>query len=493
MTTLAPTPLMVAMIQTAATLPMALFALPAGALADIFDRKKILISTQVWRIFVSAVLGLTVILGYASPAVLLVATFALGFGTALGAPATQAIIPDMVEREEIPEAVMLNAVSVNGSRGAGPAIGGFIVAALGPGGTFLLNAASVLWSTMVLGSWKRTVIKSILPEEELGGAIRSGIRFVRNSQEVKSILLHTATFSFCASAMWSLIPIVAKQSMGLTSVGYGSLLGIFGLGGIIGLITMSGIRRLYSLNILVTGSLILFSLVLFAMAYGNNFWILACTMLIAGASWLALLSSLMAALQSITPAWVLGRVMSIHALIFFGTQAGGSAFWGTAADLASLPIALAGAGVLMLLTLVITYRSELTTGENLDLRPYQEWVLAPLHSLPEMGEGPVLVSLEYEINPEQASDFIQAMGPVKSMRKQYGAVSWFLFKDVSDPSHYRESFIVGSWVEHMRQHDRFTMSDRTVLNHANSFAKCGMPHKVDHFIAENVVSIKVKK
>jgi len=493
MTSLAPSPLMVALIQTAATLPMALLALPAGALADIFDRKRLLIATQIWRIVVALVLGLLAISGYMNSAILLTATFILSFGTAVGAPAWQTIFPEIVPRKDLPEAVMLNAVAFNTARGVGPAIGGFIVSVLGSGATFLINAASLISTSIVLGSWKRNVTKSTLPEERMIGAMRAGIRYVNHSPEIKNILIHTTAFAFCASAMWSLIPIVAKQSIGLSSAGYGILLAIFGLGGIIGLVIMSNVRHKFSFNLLISGSSLLFSFVLFAMSYGKSFWLLALTMLPAGASWMALLSSLMAALQSIAPSWVLGRVMSVHALIFFGTQAGGSAIWGFAAGIAGIPYVLLAAAILLLVSIPATYRFKLTTGEELDLRPYGEWALAPLHSRPGLEEGPVLVTLEYEIDPKKASRFIKAMGPLKAIRRKYGAVMWRLFRDVSKRSHYRESFIVESWAEHLRQHDRFTVSDIKILNNVNSYAKGGRPYRVEHYIAEPVIAPKVTK
>jgi len=491
MISLVPTPFMVAMIQTAAALPMALLALPAGAFADIFNRKKLIFSTLVWRIVITGGLGLITVLGYTTPSILLIATFALGFGMAMSGPAWQAIIPDLVPREEVPEAVMLGAVTFNITRGIGPALGGFIVAAIGSGGTFLLNAASLLWVTLVIGSWKHTVTKSTLPEERLIGAIRTGIRYVRNAPEVKNALIHTGAFAICASAMWALLPIVAKQHMGLGSIGYGALLGVFGVGCFLGVIVLPWTRRRFMLNHLISMSVVLFSVVLFAMSYFRNFPLLACAMLIAGVSWLALLSSLMASLQSVTPSWVLGRVMSVHALVFFGTQAGGSAFWGFAAGMIGLPMALTGAGVLLIVSLALTHRYKVTAGERLDLSPSREWTLAPLMTRPGMEVGPVLVSIEYRIDPEKAPDFIRAMGPMKAIRRKYGAIRWNLFRDVTDPSRFRESFTVESWAGHLRQHDRFTISDIAILERVYSFNLDGRPKKVDHFIAEPVPKASV--
>lgn len=486
MTSLAPTPFMVAMIQTAGALPMALLALPAGALADIFDRKRLIFTTLAWRIVFSGILGLMTIFGHTTPSLLLVVTFALGFGMALSAPAWQAIIPDLVPREEVPEAVMLNAVTFNVTRGLGPTLGGFIVAAIGSGGTFLINAASLFGITLVIGSWERPIHRSTLPEERLIGAIRTGMRYVRNAPEVKNALIHTGAFSICASAMWALLPIVSKQSMGMTSVGYGTLLGIFGGGCLLGVLILPIIRQRFSINQIISLAVVLFSIGLFAMAHIRNFLLLSCAMLISGASWLILLSSLMASLQSVTPSWVLGRVMSVHALLFFGTQATGSALWGFVAGEFGLPEALTGAGLLLIISLALTHRYKVMAGEKIDLTPSREWTLAPLMTRPGMEEGPVLVSIEYRINPEKAPEFIHVMGAMQSIRRKYGAIRWHLFRDVADPSRYRESFIVESWIEHLRQHERFTVSDIAILEKVYSFNLEGRPKKIDHFIAERV-------
>jgi predicted MFS family arabinose efflux permease len=408
---------------------------------------------------------------------------------AMSAPAWQAILPDVVPRDEVPEAVTLGAVALNGTRGVGPALGGFVVATMGSGGAFLLNAGSLFWITLVMRSWKHTVTKSPLPEERLIGAIRTGIRYVGNSPEVKNILIHTAAFSICASALWALLPIAAKQYMGLTSVGYGMLLGVFGVGCLLGVVILPRIRQSFMINHIISLGVVLFSVALFAMAYLRNFALLSCAMLIAGASWLILLSLLMASLQSVTHSWVLGRVMSVHALVFFGTQAAGSALWGFAAEAVGLPVALTGAGVLLFASLALTHGYKVTSGERLDLSPSREWTQAPLATRPGMEEGPVLVTIEYRIDPMKASDFIRAMGPMKAIRRKYGAIRWTLFRDVADPSHYRESFAVESWVEHLRQHDRFTISDIAILERVYSFNLEGRPKRVDHFIAEPVPKV----
>lgn len=486
MASLAPTPLMVALIQSATSLPMALLALPAGALADIFDRKKLIIVTQALRIIVSMILGALTLFGLINPLLLLGLTFLLGIGTALGAPAWQAIIPDMVSKEEVPDAVTLGAVSSNTARGAGPALGGFIVTAVGCGGAFLLNAASMLWIMIVMTFWKRTARKSPLPAERFIGAIRTGIRYTKHSREVKNVLLHTFSFIFSASAMWALLPIIAKERMGLSSTGFGLLLGIFGAGGIGAISFIPAMRLKFRINHLTGAACGLFSLVLFALADASHTAILYGTLFIAGASYLILMSSIMTSLQSSTSSWVLGRVMSLHALVIFGSQAAGSAFWGVVAEFIGLPGALTCAGVLLIGGSALMYRYELTSGEAVDLTPMEEWRLAPLANRPGLEEGPVLVSIEYQIDPEKADAFTAAMGPMKTIRKKYGAISWNLFRNVATPGHYRESFIIESWVEHLRQHRRFTVSDIATLEHVNGFRIEGTGSPPEHFIAESV-------
>ena len=490
MTTLAPTPIMVALIQTATALPMALLALPAGALADIFDRKRLILTAQIWRGAVSAALGVLTLLGLGIPVLPLAGTLLLGFGTALGAPGWQAIIPEVVPREEIREAVTLGAVSSNTARGIGPALGGFIVTAIGSGGAFILNSASLFWIMTVIATWKRTITKSTLPAERFVGAIRTGMRYVANSREVTHVLIHTAAFIFSGSAMWALCPSWPGSDWDWDPrVRYsdGEYSGpedwpAFSF-------SRPCAAEWTSIGRFISPAC---SFPLFCSpAYSPDPFLLGAAMFIAGASYLTLMSSLMSSLQSMTPSWVLGRVMSIHALVTFGSQAAGSAFWGSTAEVIGLPQSLTCAGIVMVGALAITRRYKVVSGEQVDLSPLKEWTLTPLANKPALEEGPVLVAIDYHIDPQQAAEFVVAMRPMKAIRRKYGAVRWLLFRDVAIPGHYRESFIVGSWVEHIRQHERFTVSDIDVLERINSFNLEGTTRQVEHFIAEVVPKVKI--
>ncbi len=486
MTSLAPSPFMVAMVQTATTLPFCLLALPAGALADMIDRRRLLIVTQIWMLVASVLLGVLTILGLTSPVVLLLFTFLLSLGASINLPAWQAVIPEMVPREQLPAAVTLNSVAFNIARCLGPALGGFVVGMVGPGFTFLLNGVSYTGVVAVLKRWKREVKDHTLPEERLIGAMRIGVRYVRNAPEVRSVLVHAGLFSVFGVSLWAFLPIVARQYLGLSSLGYGMLFGLFGTGGILGATLLQRLRDTFSLNTLVAASTILFAATILSLGYAHSVPVLAFAMVVGGAAWLILLSILNTVVQAVIPAWVRGRVLSVYMLVFFGGMAGGSAFWGSLAHAVGIPGALAISAACLVLQIPVTFVYKLSTGKGLDLRPSLHWPSPLAEGVPEPEEGPVLVVVEYRIDPARAKEFTEAMGGLKAIRLRDGAIRWNLFRNLPGQGTYIESFITESWAEHMRQHDRFTVSDREIEKKAFSFHIGSRPPKVMHFIAEPV-------
>lgn len=486
MTSLTLSPFVVAMVQTATTLPFFLLSLPAGALADTIDRRRLLIFTQILMSAAALGLGLITVFGKASPLILLVFTFFLSIGAAINAPAWQAIIPELVPRKDLASAITLGSVSFNIARVAGPALAGLIVAALGPGITFLLNALSFSGVVTVLIHWKREPIIRTLPEERLMGAIRSGIRYVRNAPHVWAVLIHMGIFSFFASSLWAFFPIVARSRLGLSSAGFGMLLGFFGIGGLIGAAILPKVQHKTSMNFLVALSTILFALVIFALAVLKDFKLLSIAMVIGGISWLTVLSIFNTSVQSIIPSWVRGRVISVFILVFFGGMAGGSALWGVIATKTSISATLIGTSLCIVTGTFLTWRYKLSSGEGLDLTPSQNWPVLVMEKGPDMEEGPVLVVVEYHIDPAQLKAFMDAMSPMKTIRMRDGAIRWNLFRDVTTAGHYIESFIVESWIEHLRQHERFTVSDREIQKRVRSFQAAGKPVIGQHFIAEPV-------
>ncbi len=486
MTSLTLSPFMVAMVQTATTLPFFLLSFPAGALADILDRRRLLIVTQILMFSSALALGLITILGKTSPVILLVFTFLLSVGAAINTPAWQAIIPELVPRKDLASAITLGSVSFNIARVAGPAIGGFIVATFGPGITFLLNALSFSGVITSLIHWKRESTIRTLPEERLMGAIRSGVRYIRNASNVRTVLIHISVFSFFTSSLWAFLPIVARAELGLNPTGFGMLLGFFGIGGLTGAAILPRVQHKTSMNHLVAASTIIFASTIFALGVVKDFKIISIAMFFGGIAWLAILSIFNTSVQSVIPSWVRGRVISVFILAFFGGMAGGSALWGAIATKAGVSVMLVGTSICTVAGIIFTWRYKLSTGEDLDLTPSENWPVLVMEKGPDMEEGPVLVVVEYQIDPLNTEFFTEAMSPLKTIRMRDGAIKWNLFRDVTTPGHYIESFIVESWIEHLRQHERFTVSDREIQKKVRSFQSSDKPVVVQHFIAEPV-------
>jgi len=484
MTSLSPSPGMVALVRTASSLPMFLLALPAGALADVVDRRVLLLITQTWMLLSAVTLGALTLAGVTTPGILLGVTFTLGLGTALNAPAWQAIIPELVAREHIASAVSLNSISINLARSVGPAIGGLLIAATGPAWTFLLNAASFCGVVIVLYGWRRRHNESVLPTERIAGAMRAGLRYVRHAPAVRVLLLRSGAFIFFGSALWALLPSLARFELGRGPAGYGILLGFFGVGAVAGAGILPRLRARFSVNNLVRAASLVFAVSLLLLAWAHRPGATDLFMVAAGAVWLMLLSTFNSSLQTLVPGWVRGRAMAVSILVFFGGMAFGSVLWGYVAELTSLPVALTIAAGGILAGAIVTWRYRIRSGEDLDLSPSIHWPMPLATPEPEPQQGPVVVTVEYRIDPATWNDFARAMHRVRRIRRRDGAVRWELMRDVSDPARYTESFVVESWIEHMRQHERVTVTDRAVLDKAKSFHVGASPPVVTHYIAE---------
>jgi MFS family permease len=490
MTSIAPSPMMVALMQTAEMTPLFLLALPAGALADVVDRRRLLLITQGWMLVAAATLALLTLAGVTGAWTLLLLTFALGLGAALNAPAWQAIVPELVPRSELAAAVSLNSVAFNIARALGPALGGVVVAFSGPWAVFLLNAFSFLGILLVLYRWRREPSESMLPTERVVGAMRAGLRYVRHSPELRTVLLRTGIFVFCASALWAMLPLIARRELGLGAVAYGILLGGLGAGAVLAAFLLPVIRRRISINLLVVCGTALFAGVTLTLAYVRVMPLLALAMVLGGIAWMALMSSFNISVQTVVPTWVRARALAIYLLVFFGGMAIGSAIWGAVATHLGIPTALLCAALAMLAGLFAALRYPLAPDEGLDLNPSLHWSEPTVISEPHPLDGPVLVTIEYSIDPARADEFREAMDEMKRILRRDGAMRWGLFKDQADERRYLETFLVESWAEHMRQHARVTNADRAIQDHARSFHTSDAPPVVTHMIAENVSTKK---
>jgi MFS family permease len=486
MTSLAPTPLLVSLVQAAASLPFFLLAIPAGAMADVIDRRRLLLGALAWLFATSAALGALAFGGQVSPPVLLTLTFAVGVGSTFLAPAFLAVVPELVPRVQIPAAVSLNSISMNLARAAGPALGGVVVAAAGAGATFLLNAASFVAVMAVVFRWRRPPPERRLPPEELFGAMRAGLRYVRHDRPLQIVLARVATFVLPASAVWALLPLYARADLSLGPTGYGLLLGFFGAGAVAGGVGLARVRARLGPQRVTTVAALAFAAALAALGGAPVLAVAAVALAVAGAGWMALLSTLNAAAQMALPAWVRARGLSVYLLVLFGGLSLGSAGWGALAETLGVAQALLAAGIAVAVSRLFVWRLRLPEGEAPDLTP------APRRPAPDIARpfepdrGPVLVTVEYAIEPAQAESFARAMRVLGEIRRRDGAIRWGLWADAERPGCYLESFVVESWLEHLRQHERITAADRAVQHLATAFHRGAEPPRVTHFIHERI-------
>jgi MFS family permease len=461
MTTLDADPMAVSLVQVAVSLPIFLFTIPAGALADIINPRRLLIIVEVANTIMTGLLAALVWSGLASVGSLLLTTFLLGVGGALAAPAWMAIVPLLVKRDELQGAIAANGVGFNITRAVGPAIGGFVIAGLGISAPFWICAASNIAAIAAL-LWWRAPQKTAhsLPAERLTSAIRTGLRHAANNRHLRATLVRTLAFFPFASAYWALLPLVARNQVTQGPELYGVLLGAIGAGAIGGSFVLGWLRTRLGPDRLVAFGTILtaFALALFGVAHNSATVFCAC--LIAGASWTIMLTSLNVSAQVALPDWVRGRGLAILLTAIFGAMTVGSAVWGQIAGVAGLPIAHFVAAAGALLAIPLTWRWKLQTAIGIDLTPAMHWHKPVANHKVENNEGPVLVTVEYRIDPKDRVAFIEALDELSHERKRDGGFAWGLFEDTIDKGRFLETFLIESWLELMHQHERVTNADR---------------------------------
>jgi MFS family permease len=488
MTSLSPSPLMVALIQTSASLPILMLALPAGALADIVDRRRLLLFSQGWMLVAAAALGILTILRATTPWSLLALSVALGVGSAMNAPAWQAIVPELVPREELLPAVSLGGINFNLSRAVGPALGGLVVAWAGAGATFILNAASFLAVMAVLFAWNRPHSTDVLPAERVLGAIRAGVRYARHAPALDAVLVRTAAFVIGGSAIWAVLPVLARWQLGMDAAGYGWLLASFGVGAMIAGALVPRLGRHFSRHALSGLSVMCFALVLPLLAFTRNLVAVWALMALAGASWTVTMAVLNVAAQLSVPAWVQGRALAVYQMVFQGGMAGASVLWGWVAERQNVRMALCYAAAAAAAGLLTMLRFRLAGDEEIDL----EQLSRPLPATPfeiDPDVGPVLVTVEYRIDPKCAPEFTAAMRQLRTIRLRDGAVFWGLFFDSSQPERFVEYFAVESWAEHIRQHHRGVASDLAAQELARAYHIGDSPPVVQHQLSAQCIGL----
>jgi len=483
MTELSSSPSMVALVEAADSIPMMLLALPAGAVADIVDRRRLLIVTQVYLLLVAGTLGVLSLLGVTTAWLLLAFTFALGVGAAMMMPAWSAIVPDLVRTEELSSAVALNSVAINASRALGPSIAGVLVAVVGPWLVFVLNALSYIGIVAVLLRWHREHHKSTLPAERFVSAIRIGMRFVMHTPALKVVLVRGAGFFLFASATWSLFPLIVRRELQRGPEVYGLLLACIGVGALVGAMLLPRIRAMMSRDVLVAGASALYTLAALALAHVHSIALLAVAMLATGVAWISILSALQVSAQMTLPPWVRARGLAAFMVVFMGGMGLGSILWGQVATRIGIPNALTAAAVCIALSIAATWRFRLGRHEVLDFRPAMDWPLPVLAEAPEP-DVPVMVTIDYHIQSDKRAEFVAAMQHVREMRRRNGAYFWQLFHDSEDPTRFVETFMDESWVEHLRQHERASVADREIQRRAKQYLVEGTTTRSSHYLAD---------
>lgn len=491
MTSLTTSALLVALMQTAASLPVLLLGLPAGALADILDRRKLLIFWQTWMLGAALLLSVFGVAGTLGPLSLLTLTFLLNVGSALNNPAWQAIVPELVPRAQLSQAIALNSAVFNMARVIGPALGGGMLAAFatargGAAAVFLVNSLSFVFVILALYKWQRKVARtSQLPAERFVGSLQAGIRYVRHAPELHAVLIRTFLMTSCASAVWALLAVVARADLQGGAFGYGMLNACLGVGAVFGAALLPRVRRRLSANGIVTAAGLAFAVTLLTLAFVHRVELVCLSLLLAGFAWTNTTSTFNVAVQVVVPPWVQARALGAYQMIFQGGLAIGSAVWGLVATHTSTPVSLAAAAAGLLIGLPLTRRFRVRHPE-LNLLPLsasgrsRSVPALPVEPKPEA--GPVLISIVYDVDPDNAAEFAKAIDALKEIRLRDGALRWGLFRDPADPSRYLETFLVDSWSEYLRQRERFTMEDLLVRERVYALHRGTIPPPITRMI-----------
>lgn len=481
-TDLSTNPAAVAMMQTAATLPVFLLAIPAGVLSDILDRRRFLIVIQVLLACVSFTLLMLAKTNTMTVEYLIALTFIGGVGSALMGPTWQSIVPELVPKAELKAAVGLNSLGINIARALGPAVGGMLLAAFGAAAAYGADVLSYVFVIAALLWWKRPKKVDDGLSEQFFGAFRAGVRYARASRDLHVVLLRAAVFFIFASSVWALLPLVARKMLGGTAGFYGLLLGAVGVGAILGALVLPKLRQKLDADGLVLAAATAAAVVMAALSFAPPQWAAVLLLLLLGMGWIVALTTFNGVAQAILPNWVRGRGLAIYLMVFNGAMAAGSLGWGLLAQQIGVPATLLAGAIGLLVAGVVLHRMRLPRGEaNLD--PSNHWPEPLLDAPVEHDRGPVMVQIEYRIRVQDRTAFLQALKAVAEERRRDGAYAWGIAEHTGDPERVQEWFLVESWAEHLRQHQRVSQADADLQGEAQRFHIGPDKPVVHHFLA----------
>ena len=467
MSALTTTPIWVALVQTASTLPVFMLGLPSGALADILDRRRYFIVTQFWLAGTAAALCLAVLFDLLTPPLLLALTFANGIGLAMRWPVFAALIPEIVPRQQLPAALALNGIAMNASRIIGPLVAGALIASAGTAYVFVLNATLSVIAGFVITRWRREFVPSPLGRERLLSAMRVGLQFVRESAPLRGVFLRVALFFFHSTALLALLPLLARRLTGGDAATYTLLLASMGVGAIMLALVLPRLRQWLTGRQMVLAGTVLQSLSTLVMAFAPSVYLAVPTMALAGMAWLCAANSLSVSAQMSLPDWVRARGMSMYQMAIMGGSALGAAVWGQVATVSSLNSSLVASAFTGSIAMLVATRWLKDDLIEEDLTPSRAFKI-PVAQMPP-SNGPVMVTIEYLIDPARAAAFLEVMQESRSSRLRQGALNWELLHDLGEPHRYLEQIVDESWTEHLRRFDRITGADVTLRDRKLAF------------------------
>jgi MFS family permease len=486
MTSLAPSPFIVSLLQVMISLSIFLLALPAGALADIVDRRKLFLATQYFSLSVAVILALLTLGGLTTSSVLVVFTLLLGLGNAMALPVNVVIQTEIVPKKHALAAMTLFGVAIYIGFAVGPLLGGLVVAAAGPWAVFMLNALSFVGIIVFLQRWHKPSEQKPLPPEQVIGAIRAGLQYMRHSLHVRALLVRDFATTLCGSAVISLLPLLARNEAGSNSVLFGILVGSFGMGGLVSGLVMAPRIKNMSIEKRVAGATVLYAIAMAVISFRHDVIILFIGVFTVGIALIIISSSLNFVAYNSVSSWVRTRVVSVHQMMYWGGVAFGSIVWGIVAEIWGIPTALLAAAIGLALGLITSTRYKLKPHTDVDLTPSMHWAMPrTMIDIDEHAEGSVLVEVEFQIDPIRSHEFESAMNDVRSAMLRDGAINWGLFHDIENPSRYVIMFTSESWTEHLRIHERITKADRAIEEHAFSFHIGKDRPRISHFISED--------
>ena len=482
MAVMTPSEVMVALVQTMSTAPAILVGLAAGALSDIVDRRHVILVTQIVFLVGTVILGVATLFGVMTPWALLVLTFVIGIGFTFYMPAQQASINDLVERTDVPKAVALGAIAMNVSRAIGPAVAGALTAWIGSGDAFLASAVCFIGMIFVVRSWpaQQRALPGV-PESLLTG-IASGLRYVRHSLPMRAIVLRNFTFALCASSLYALLPVIARDQLHLGAGGFGLLFGSFGAGAVVAAFNIPRALGKHSLQRMVLAASLLWVISATLVAASEHTMLAMVGAFGTGASWVGVFASLGAGTQSAAPAWVRARAVAMSFVTVQAALAVGSVLWGLIASWQGTRVSLLAAAATFLVLLGLHRRVRVRLGGDKDVMLSDQLPALGLSDEPEPDDGPVLIQIEYRVDPAHREAFLRAVRAIGPVRRRNGANSWRVFRDIAEEGLFVERYIISSWAEYVRLRSRMTIADRHIQQEIEKHQREGVPVRVSRFL-----------